>query len=96
MRHTPNTYLNLGPQTFQARDKKSNYLPAKIAILVSQGVCAMFFIALWQYYVIENRRRDKKHQESSLEDDTGGAKPTTEQSWGGLTDQQNTRFRYVY
>jgi hypothetical protein len=46
--------------------------------------------------VWENRRRDKVYgSEKTLEDDTG-AKPTMQESWGGLTDRQNKRFRYVY
>lgn len=57
----------------------------------------MFFIALWQYYLRENKRRDMGHKEETLEDDTGGMHHlTTEDSWAGLTDKQNKRFRYVY
>ena len=86
----------IGPQTFQDKDKASNYLPAKITILVTQATCAVLFLILWRYYVWENKRRDKLYRtEETLEDDTG-AKVTTEESWGGLTDRQNKRFRYVY
>jgi hypothetical protein len=86
----------IGPQTFQDRDKDSNYLPAKITIMVTQASCAVLFISLWQYYVWENRRRDRVYKsEKTLEDDTG-AKLTMQESWGGLTDRQNKRFRYVY
>jgi hypothetical protein len=87
----------IGPQTFQDRDKASNYLPAKITIMVTQASCAVLFISLWQYYVWENRRRDRvyKEENNKLEGDSG-AKLTMQESWGGLTDRQNKRFRYVY
>jgi len=86
----------IGPQTFQDKDKASNYLPAKITILVTQASCAVVFVTLWQYYLWENRRRDRVYKfEKTLEDDTG-AKLTTQEAWGGLTDRQNKRFRYVY
>jgi hypothetical protein len=86
----------IGPQTFQDKDKASGYLPAKITIMVTQASCAVVFITLWQYYMWENRRRDRLlKNEKTLEDDTT-AKPTTQEVWGGLTDRQNKRFRYVY
>jgi hypothetical protein len=85
----------IGPQTFQDKDRKNNYLPAKITVLASQVTCALFFVALWQYYLWENKRRDKKHKVEALEDDTG-VELTTEESWAGLTDKQNKIFRYIY
>jgi hypothetical protein len=85
----------IGPQTFQERDKHSNYLPAKITVLASQVTCALFFVTLWRYYVWENRRRDRITKVEALEDDTG-VELTTQESWAGLTDKQNLRYRYIY
>jgi hypothetical protein len=85
----------IGPQTFQDKDKASNYLPAKINILITQGICAVLFTCLWRYYVWENKRRDRLYKTEKLENDAG-AKLTMQESWGGLTDRQNKRFRYVY
>jgi hypothetical protein len=86
----------IGPQTFQDKDKDRGYLPAKVTVLVSQAMCAVVFVTLWQYYLWENRIRDRlfKHEEA-LEDDTGVELTTTE-SWAGLTDKENKRFRYIF
>ncbi|KAF2673864.1 MFS general substrate transporter [Microthyrium microscopicum] len=86
----------IGPQTFQAKDKAKGYLPAKITVLATQAMCAVLFVILWQYYLWENRIRDRKERQVALEDDTGGVALTTEQSWAGLTDKKNPRFRYIY
>jgi nitrate/nitrite transporter NarK len=87
----------IAPQTFQAKDEPGGYMPAKITILVTQATCCALFITLWQYYKWENKRRDKIHKADTLEDDVSGhADVTTEESWSGLTDKQNKRFRYVY
>jgi MFS family permease len=85
----------IAPQTFQEKDKASGYLPAKLTVLVTQATCTILFICLRFYYVWENRRRDRLHKEVALEDDTG-VKLTTAESWSGLTDRQNKRFRYIY
>lgn len=85
----------IGPQTFQDRDRHNGYLPAKITILTSQVICALFFVTLWQYYLWENRRRDRYCKLEALEDDTG-VELTTKESWAGLTDKQNMRYRYIY
>lgn len=86
----------IAPQTFQAKDAAGGYIPAKITILITQSTCTLLFLSLWQYYKWENRRRDKWHKESRLEDDVDGVELTTIESWAGLTDRQNKRFRYVY
>jgi len=86
----------IAPQTFQAKDEPGGYMPAKITILVTQATCAVLFLTLWQYYIWENKRRDRWHKESRLEDDVDGVELTTNESWAGLTDRQNKRFRYVY
>jgi hypothetical protein len=85
----------IGPQTFQDRDKANNYLPAKITVMVSQIMCAVLFVILWQYYLWENAMRDKKHKIEVIEDEMG-VELTTTDSWAGLTDKQNKKFRYIY
>jgi hypothetical protein len=96
------TFSNSGaiiaPQTFQHKDKDGGYVPAKITILCTQATCAVIFILLWRYYKYENRRRDRlqHHHVEAIEDDTAGVQVSTEDSWAGLTDKQNLRFRYIY
>jgi hypothetical protein len=86
----------IAPQTFQARDEKGGYIPAKITILVTQSICALIFVTLFLYYKMENARRDRIKSQETLEDDTVGAKVTSDEAWSGMTDRQNQRFRYVY
>jgi hypothetical protein len=86
----------IAPQTFQARDEKGGYIPAKITILVTQSICAVIFVTLFMYYKMENARRDRIDKQVLLEDDVDGARVTTEEAWSGMTDRQNKRFRYVY
>ncbi|KAF2421119.1 putative allantoate protein [Tothia fuscella] len=86
----------IAPQTFQARDEKGGYIPAKITILITQSVCALVFVLLFMYYKMENGRRNRIDRQAALEDDTTGARVTTEEAWSGMTDRQNKRFRYVY
>jgi predicted MFS family arabinose efflux permease len=85
----------IAPQTFQEKDKENGYLPAKVTVMATQATCMILFVMLRQYYVWENARRDMLHHEEALEDDTG-VQLTTEESWAGLTDRQNKRFRYIY
>ncbi|BCS10563.1 hypothetical protein ALUC_31380S [Aspergillus luchuensis] len=78
----------IGPQTFQARDAPE-YRPAKIAVLATQAAAAVMSVVLFAYYVWENRRRDSRY--GKVEDSM-----VDEAKWAGLTDKENTRFRYVY
>ncbi|OJJ96084.1 hypothetical protein ASPACDRAFT_1907172 [Aspergillus aculeatus ATCC 16872] len=78
----------IGPQTFQARDAPE-YRPAKIAVLATQAAAAVMSAVLFAYYKWENRRRDRKY--GKVEDAM-----VEEAKWAGLTDKQNSRFRYVY
>ncbi|KAL9119074.1 MAG: hypothetical protein Q9187_004371 [Circinaria calcarea] len=87
----------IGPQTFQARDAP-NYHPAKIAVLATQAAAAVMTFVLYLYYVYENRRRDARIAKRSV---GNTQQPPTEvtteaEAWGGKTDKQNMRFRYVY
>jgi predicted MFS family arabinose efflux permease len=86
----------IAPQTFQDKDEKGGYIPAKITILVTQSICAVIFVTLYLYYKMENARRDRVEKQEALEDSTDGARVTTNEAWAGMTDRQNKRFRYVY
>lgn len=77
----------IGPQTFQAADAPQ-YLPAKIAVLATQGACALTTIVLFLYYRRANHQRDKAASRESTTD--------TVVTRDGLTDKENPNFRYVY
>ncbi len=88
----------IGPQTFQARDAP-DYHPAKIAVLVTQAAAAVVTFLLYLYYVWENKRRSARNGICAVgnnEQLATEAQVTEEEAWGGLTDKQNLRFRYVY
>lgn len=81
----------IGPQTFQAKDAPE-YRPAKIAVLATQAAAAGVAVALFVYYVWENKRRDaRKAVSGEMYDDA-----SNETAWAGLTDKENKSFRYVY
>lgn len=82
----------IGPQTFQARDAPE-YRPAKITVLATQAAAAVLAVVLFGYYVWENKRRDSRHEENPPVLEEQAADPD---AWAGLTDKENTRFRYVY
>jgi predicted MFS family arabinose efflux permease len=86
----------IAPQTFQDKDKESGYFPAKITVMATQATCTILFIMLRMYYVWENRRRDRLFRKQEVLEDDNGAQLTTAESWAGLTDRQNKRFRYIY
>lgn len=88
----------LSPQTFQEKDRKGGYIPAKVTVLITQAVTAGCFFALYQYYFWENKRRMKKsHQHGASEVVADDTELTQNEEWGGWTDKQNWRvFRYVY
>ena len=88
----------IGPQTFQARDAP-NYHPAKIAVLATQAAAALVTFTLYLYYVHENRRRDTRVATDSMESTQQSpieANVSEIEAWGGKTDKQNMRYRYVY
>lgn len=73
----------LGPLTFRTQDEP-DYVPAKIAIVVTTAVAIVFAVLLRGYYVWENGRRDGRcegvvHQENS--------------EFLDLTDGENREFR---
>ncbi|KKA18483.1 MFS transporter [Rasamsonia emersonii CBS 393.64] len=68
------------------------YRPAKIAVLATQAAAAGVAVALFVYYVWENKRRDaRKAVSGEMYDDA-----SNETAWAGLTDKENKSFRYVY
>ena len=88
----------IGPQTFQARDAPG-YHPAKIAVLATQAAAAVVTFMLYLYYVWENKRRNTRAGNRALgynEQVATEVQVTKEEAWGGMTDKENLRFRYVY
>ncbi|KAK9852465.1 hypothetical protein MYU51_008259 [Penicillium brevicompactum] len=74
----------LGPLTFRTEDEP-NYIPAKIAIVVTISVAIVFTFALRTYYVLENRRRDRSQE---------GAVHQENSEFLDMTDRENREFRY--
>ncbi|KAK2768633.1 hypothetical protein FQN54_000489 [Arachnomyces sp. PD_36] len=90
----------IGPQTFQARDAPE-YRPAKIAVLATQAAAALVAVVLFMYYMWENKRRDARDSSTRSMDSNAKEQVTSEnttevEAWGGMTDKENPRFRYVY
>lgn len=73
----------LGPLTFRTEDEP-NYIPAKIAIVVTISVAIVFTFALRTYYVWENRRRDRSQE---------GAVHQENSEFLDMTDRENGEFR---
>jgi hypothetical protein len=88
----------IAPQTFQDKDAKTGYIPAKITVMVTQAAAALVWFLLFLYYVGENKRRNRKAQMHGISEDVSNDTTLTEtDAWGGMTDKQNwTKFRYVY
>lgn len=88
----------IAPQTFQDKDRKSGYIPAKITVVVTQAGSALVFFLLYLYYVMENKRRNgKAHMHGISEELASDTTLTETDAWGGMTDKENwTKFRYVY
>lgn len=76
----------IGPLTFTSTSAP-NYIPAKIAIIVTCAVAAVLTIILQVYYVWENKRRDKLVDEGVL----GHLKDV---EFADMTDKNNKEFRY--
>lgn len=79
----------IGPQTFQARDAPG-YHPAKIAVMGTQGGCALTTFLLFLYYVWQNKRRNKT-SDDEIEDAF-----MLPEVWANMTDRENKRFRFAY
>lgn len=75
----------IGPLTFTGASAP-DYIPAKIAIMVTGAVAVLFTIVLWLVYVRENRRRDAA---------AGVVEHVEDSEFMDLTDRQNKEFRYV-
>ncbi|KAI1338203.1 allantoate permease [Xylariaceae sp. FL0016] len=74
----------IGPLTFRDGDAP-DYVPAKIAIVVSTSVACVLTGLLMGYYVWENRRRDRRHV---------GLDHMANSEFMDLTDRENKEFRY--
>ncbi|OLN85228.1 Thiamine pathway transporter THI73-like protein 2 [Colletotrichum chlorophyti] len=77
----------IGPLTFTA-ESAPDYVPAKIAIIVTCGLAMVFTLMLRFYYTWENRRRDKLSQAGEL-----GHLEDIE--FSDMTDRMNQEFRYT-
>lgn len=74
----------LGPLTFRTEDEP-DYIPAKIALVVTVAVAILFAFLLRFYYSWENRRRDTRHEGEVHQENS---------EFLDLTDRQNREFRY--
>ncbi|KAJ5093197.1 hypothetical protein N7456_009058 [Penicillium angulare] len=74
----------LGPLTFRTEDEP-NYVPAKIAIVVTISVAIVFSLLLRYYYIWENKRRDQRHEGDAHRENS---------EFLDLTDRENREFRY--
>lgn len=77
----------VAPQMFRAYSYP-RYIPAKIALLVTQCVCVPLQLYIGYTSYTENRRRDKEQAESET-------KPEQYQ-FLDKTDIENRNFRYIY
>jgi len=75
----------IGPLTFTGASAPE-YLPAKVAIIVTCAVAAGLTLTLRAYYVWENKRRDK------LAAAAGAHEKDVE--FADVTDRKNKEFRY--
>ncbi len=78
----------IGPQTFRAKDAPT-FKPARISLVCTWASSIAIALILVTYYVFENRRREKLY----------GPPPeeiSEAQGFAGLTDKENTDFRYTY
>ncbi|KAH8688836.1 putative MFS transporter [Talaromyces proteolyticus] len=85
----------IGPQTFQVKDAP-DYRPAKIAVLATQAAAGVLAIVLFIYYVWENKRRDAQTNVQAEIDPPSDESSVKAVDWSGLTDKENSSFRYVY
>jgi hypothetical protein len=73
----------LGPLTFRTKDEP-DYIPAKIALVVTVTLAIIFAFMLRFFYGWENRRRDARHE--------GEVHQENSEFWD-LTDRENREFR---
>ncbi|CCH60163.1 hypothetical protein TBLA_0C03610 [Henningerozyma blattae CBS 6284] len=83
----------IGPQMFRA-STAPRYIPAKIALLVTQSVCIPLQFYIGWVCKKENEKRDNEMKESIKVEDKGKVVQTYE--FLDLTDIQNRNFRYIY
>lgn len=78
----------IGPETFRAKDAPQ-YGPAKITLVSFLATSILLVVALFGYYVAANKKRDREG--GLVVDDVADSK-----AYAGLTDKENSNFRYVY
>ncbi|KAJ7672495.1 major facilitator superfamily domain-containing protein [Mycena polygramma] len=82
----------IGPQLFKPKDAPQ-FIPAKVVLLVTQTVGALFAVGLRVYYGRQNRARDAVKK---MEMENGESKEIENIEWLNLTDHENKTFRYRY
>ncbi|KAK2874938.1 hypothetical protein FQN49_001939 [Arthroderma sp. PD_2] len=73
----------LGPLTFRNGDAPE-YIPAKVAIVITISITIAAIIALRLYYIFENKRREKRLAEGEVQNASG---------FLDMTDKENLSFR---
>lgn len=76
----------IGPLTFTAASAPE-YIPAKIAIIVTCALTNCLTLALYFYYIWENKRRDKLIANGILDH-------IADIEFSDRTDRENLEFRY--
>ena len=76
----------IGPLTF-TDNSAPNYIPAKVAIIVTCAVAAILAILLQLYYIWENKRRDRLKAQGAVEH-------KEDIEFADVTDRKNEEFRY--
>lgn len=82
---TYNLACILAPQTFR-QAYYPRYIPAKVTLLVTQGICVPLQLYIGYLCLNENRKRDEEQKKEDL----------NKYEFLDLTDIQNRNFRYIY
>lgn len=76
----------IGPLTF-TEASAPDYIPAKVAIIVTCAFAAIMTLLLQSYYMWENKRRAKLIQEGTIEH-------KIDIEFADVTDRKNKEFKY--
>ncbi len=76
----------IGPLTF-TEASSPNYIPAKVAIIVTCAVAALLALGLQFYYMWQNRKRERLLH-------SGGVEHKVDIEFADVTDRKNPEFKY--
>lgn len=79
----------IGLQSFQARDVPSGYQPAKETVVGTQAASIALALLLMAYYRWQNKKKDAASLDSNETSSEASA-------WKGMSDKEDTLFRYSY